>query len=157
LVCFKKSFAFSIRRLRISIRIEGGARIFNYVGVVEDVTEIILESKQVRFKRQIEDIDNESVTISISGKGNLLLVIFKIYFWISVLNPDLNNCNLDSKVNFNMELTIEKVEVTFLRRKQKAKRSYRYNIYRFYFTPKKCKIIENFRVEQKNRLRKVSF
>jgi DNA-directed RNA polymerase subunit alpha len=35
-------------------------------GVVEDVTEIILNLKQVRFKRQIEDIDNESVTISVS-------------------------------------------------------------------------------------------
>jgi DNA-directed RNA polymerase subunit alpha len=40
-------------------------------GVVEDVTEIILNLKQVRFKRQIEDIDNEAVTISVSGKDQL--------------------------------------------------------------------------------------
>ena len=40
-------------------------------GVVEDVTEIILNLKQVRFKRQIDDIDNESVSISVSGKEQL--------------------------------------------------------------------------------------
>jgi DNA-directed RNA polymerase subunit alpha len=58
-----------------SIRIEGVTWVFNYLGVVEDVTEII-QSKTSTFQRQIEDIDNESVTISISGKDQLL-VIFK--------------------------------------------------------------------------------
>jgi DNA-directed RNA polymerase subunit alpha len=60
-----------------SVRIEGVDHEFSTIaGVVEDVTEIILNLKQVRFKRQIEDID-ESVTISVSGKDQLLLVIFK--------------------------------------------------------------------------------
>jgi DNA-directed RNA polymerase subunit alpha len=53
-----------------SVRIEGVDHEFSTIGVVEDVTEIILNLKQVRFKRQIEDIDNESVTISVSGKIN---------------------------------------------------------------------------------------
>jgi DNA-directed RNA polymerase alpha subunit len=64
--------------------------VFYYSGVVEDVTEIILNLKQVRFKRQIEDIDNESVTISVSGKDQLtagdfqnLFQVFK--FWIQNL------------------------------------------------------------------------
>jgi DNA-directed RNA polymerase subunit alpha len=55
-----------------SVRIEGVDHEFSTIaGVVEDVTEIILNLKQVRFKRQIEDIDNESVTISVSGKDQL--------------------------------------------------------------------------------------
>ena len=52
-----------------------------YPGVAEDVTEIILNLKQVRFKRQIDEVDNESVSISISGQDqNLLLVIFRNLF-----------------------------------------------------------------------------
>ena len=56
-----------------SLRMEGVDHEFSTIsGVVEDVTEIILNLKQVRFKRQIEDIDNESVTVSISGQEQLV-------------------------------------------------------------------------------------
>lgn len=55
-----------------SVRIEGVDHEFSTIpGVVEDVTEIILNLKQVRFKRQIEDIDNESVSVSFTGKDQL--------------------------------------------------------------------------------------
>src|SRR5690554_5746576 len=55
-----------------SIRIEGVEHEFSTIsGVVEDVTEIVLNFKQVRFKRQIEDIDNETVSVSISGKDKI--------------------------------------------------------------------------------------
>jgi DNA-directed RNA polymerase subunit alpha len=93
-----------------STRIEGVEHEFSTIsGVVEDVTEIILSLKQVRFKRQIEDIDNESVTISITGKEQITAGDFqKFISGFQVLNPELVICNLDSKVNFNMELTIEK-------------------------------------------------
>jgi DNA-directed RNA polymerase subunit alpha len=57
-----------------------------------------LNLKQVRFKRQIEDIDNESVTISVSGKDQLLLVIFKNLFQVSSFEPRIVICNLDSKI-----------------------------------------------------------
>ncbi|MDG1270719.1 MAG: DNA-directed RNA polymerase subunit alpha, partial [Ulvibacter sp.] len=51
-----------------SIRIEGVDHEFSTIsGVVEDVTEIILNLKQVRFKRQIDEVDNETVTISINS------------------------------------------------------------------------------------------
>ena len=51
-----------------SIKIEGIDHEFSTIkGVVEDVTEIILNLKQVRFKQQIEDVDNEKVSVSISG------------------------------------------------------------------------------------------
>ena len=55
-----------------SVRIESVDHEFSTVaGVVEDVTEIILNLKQVRFKRQIDEIDNETVTVSVSGGQQL--------------------------------------------------------------------------------------
>jgi DNA-directed RNA polymerase subunit alpha len=67
-----------------SVRIEGVDHEFSTIsGVVEDVTEIILNLKQVRFKRQIEDIDNESVTISVSGKDQLTAGDFQNSFQVS--------------------------------------------------------------------------
>jgi DNA-directed RNA polymerase subunit alpha len=65
----------------ISVRIEGVDHEFSTIsGVVEDVTEINL--KQVRFKRQIEDIDNEAVTISVSGKDQLTAGDFQNSFQV---------------------------------------------------------------------------
>jgi DNA-directed RNA polymerase subunit alpha len=80
-----------------SVRIEGVDHEFSTIsGVVEDVTEIILNLKQVRFKRQIEDIDNEAVTISVSGKDQLTAGDFqKFISGFQVLNPELVICNLD--------------------------------------------------------------
>ncbi|MFK8285011.1 DNA-directed RNA polymerase subunit alpha [Capnocytophaga canis] len=78
-------------------------------GVVEDVTEIVLNLKQVRFKRQIEDIENETVTIAVSGKKQLTAGDFQKYLsGFQVLNTDLVICNMESSVTFNMEITIEK-------------------------------------------------
>ena len=93
-----------------SVRIEGVDLEFcRIIDDVEDVTEIIFNLKQVRFKRQIEDVDNEAITISISGKDQITAGDFqKFISGFQVLNPDLVICNLDSKVNINMELTIEK-------------------------------------------------
>ena len=92
-----------------SIRIDGVEHEFSTIsGVVEDVTEIILNLKQVRFKRQIEDIDNEAVTISVSGKDQLTAGDFqKFISGFQVLNPELVICNLDSKIKLNFDLTIE--------------------------------------------------
>ena len=74
-----------------SVRIEGVDHEFSTIpGVVEDVTEIILNLKQVRFKRQIEDIDNESVSVSFTGKDQLTAGDFqKFISGFQVLNPDL--------------------------------------------------------------------
>lgn len=93
-----------------SVRIEGVEHEFSTIsGVVEDVTEIILNLKQVRFKRQIEDVDNETVTVSFSGNEKMTAGDFqKSISGFQVLNPDLVICNMDKKVNLNMELTIEK-------------------------------------------------
>ncbi|MEO1548014.1 MAG: DNA-directed RNA polymerase subunit alpha, partial [Bacteroidota bacterium] len=52
-----------------SVRIDGVEHEFSVIpGVVEDVTEMILNLKQVRFKRQIDDVESETVSVSVSGK-----------------------------------------------------------------------------------------
>ena len=93
-----------------SVKMEGVEHEFSTIpGVVEDVTEIILNLKQVRFKRQIDEVDNESVSISISGQDKLTAGDFqKFISGFQVLNSDLVICNLDPKVTINMELTLEK-------------------------------------------------
>ena len=93
-----------------SIRIEGVEHEFATIkGVVEDVTEIVLNLKQVCFKRQIEDVDNETVNVSISGQEQLTAGDFsKFISGFEVLNPDHVICNMDKSVKLNFELTIEK-------------------------------------------------
>ena len=59
-----------------SIKIEGVEHEFSTVkGIVEDVTEIVLNLKQVRFKRQIEDSDYEEVNVTLSGQDLSLIHI----------------------------------------------------------------------------------
>src|SRR5699024_9491654 len=93
-----------------SVRIEGVEHEFSTIsGVVEDVTEIILNLKQIRFKRQIDEVDNETVTFSFTGKEQMTAGdLQKSISGFQVLNPDLVLCNMDKKVTINMELTIDK-------------------------------------------------
>ena len=93
-----------------SVRIDKVEHEFSVIpGVVEDVTEIILNLKQVRFKKQIEDSEAEVVSISVSGKEQLTAGDFqKFISGYQVLNPDLVICNMDSKVSINMEIVIDK-------------------------------------------------
>ena len=93
-----------------SVRIDGVDHEFSVIpGVVEDVTEIILNLKQVRFKRQIEDVESEAVAISFSGGDKLTAGDFqKFISGYQVLNPDLVICNMDTKVDLNLEIIIEK-------------------------------------------------
>ncbi|MBC8884200.1 DNA-directed RNA polymerase subunit alpha [Flavobacterium piscinae] len=145
-----------------SVRIEGVDHEFSTIsGVVEDVTEIILNLKQVRFKRQIEEVDNETVTISISGKEQITAGDFqKFISGFQVLNPELIICNLDSKVNINMELTIEKGRGYVPAEENKKQNATIGTIFTdSIFTPiKNVKYaIENFRVEQKTDYEKLVF
>ncbi len=93
-----------------SVRINGVEHEFSTIkGVVEDVTEMILNLKQVRFKRQIEGIEGETVKVVISGKDAFKagdLSAFLTNF--QVLNPDLVICNMDPAIKLEMEFTIEK-------------------------------------------------
>ena len=93
-----------------SIRIEGVDHEFSTIkGVAEDITEIILNLKQVRFKQQIESVDNVTVLVSIAGQNMLTAGdIGKFTNGFQVLNPDLVICNMEPTVKFEMELTIIK-------------------------------------------------
>jgi DNA-directed RNA polymerase subunit alpha len=93
-----------------SVKIEGVNHEFSTIkGVVEDVTEIILNLKQVRFKKQIEDAETEKVSISVSGKDQLTAGDLGTFIsGYQVLNPDHVICNMESSVKVDMDLTIEK-------------------------------------------------
>ncbi|MBW2962191.1 DNA-directed RNA polymerase subunit alpha [Mesonia aestuariivivens] len=145
-----------------SLRIEGVDHEFSTIaGVVEDVTEIILNLKQVRFKRQIEDVDNETVTISFSGKDQLTAGDFqKFISGFQVLNPDLVICNMEDKVNLNIELTIDKGRGYVPAEENKKANAPLGTIFTdSIYTPiKNVKYsIENFRVEQKTDYEKLVF
>ena len=104
-----------------SIKLENVDHEFSTIsGVVEDVTEIILNLKQVRFKRQIEDTEEEKVSISIGGQEQLKAADFqKFISGFQVLNPDLVICNLEKSVQLNIEITSKKEEAMFLQKKIK--------------------------------------
>ncbi|GHC49469.1 DNA-directed RNA polymerase subunit alpha [Ulvibacter litoralis] len=145
-----------------SVRIEGVDHEFSTIaGVVEDVTEIILNLKQVRFKRQIDEIDNETVTISLNGGNQLTAGDFQKYIsGFQVLNPDLVICNMDSKVNLNFEITIEKGRGYVPAEENKKANAPLGTIFTdSIYTPiKNVKYsIENFRVEQKTDYEKLVF
>jgi len=78
-------------------------------GVMEDVTEIILNMKQIRFKREVEDFDSEKVSISFSGQDVFTAGdINKFMTGFRVLNPELVICRMEPEVKLQMELTINK-------------------------------------------------
>jgi len=109
----------AIRRILLSslegyaitgIKIEGVDHEFATIdGVVEDVTDLILNLKQVRFKQQIDGTDTEKVNLSVSGQDKLTAGdIGKFTSAFQVLNPDLVICTMERSVKIQMELTIDK-------------------------------------------------
>jgi DNA-directed RNA polymerase subunit alpha len=145
-----------------SLRVDGVEHEFSTIkGIVEDVTEIILNLKQVRFKKQIEESDRETVSVSISGQDQLTAGDLQKYIsGFQVLNPDLVICHMDKSVKLNMELSIDKGR-GFVPAEENKKSSapigtiFTDSIY----TPiKNVKYaIENFRVEQKTDYEKLIF
>lgn len=93
-----------------SIKIDGVEHEFATIpGVIEDVTNIILNLKQVRFKQVVEEIENEKVTINVSGTEVLKAGDFNASLTgFEILNPELVICNMNPSALFNMELTINK-------------------------------------------------
>ncbi|MDU1891173.1 MAG: DNA-directed RNA polymerase subunit alpha [Dysgonomonas sp.] len=93
-----------------SIKIDGVEHEFATVpGVIEDVTNIILNLKQVRFKQIVEEIENEKVSITVSGTEVFKAGdIGKHLSGFEVLNPDLEICHLDKSASFQIELNINK-------------------------------------------------
>lgn len=93
-----------------SVRISGVQHEFSTIkGVVEDVTEIILNLKQVRFKKTGETGDNEKIFVIVNGQDTFNAGdITKFSNNFTVLNPDLVICNMDSTVTLEVELTVAK-------------------------------------------------
>ena len=130
-------------------------------GVVEDVTEIILNLKQIRFKRQIEETDEEKVIITIGGQDQLKAAdLQKFISGFQVLNPDLIICNLEKSVQLNMEITIEKGR-GYVPAEENKNSNAGLGVIAIdsIFTPiKNVKYnVENFRVEQKTDYEKLVF
>ena len=93
-----------------SIRIDGVEHEFSTVpGVIEDVTNMILNLKKVRFKQIVEEIENEKVTITVSGSEVFKAGdIGKYLTGFEVLNPDQVICHMDSSASFQIDITINK-------------------------------------------------
>ena len=93
-----------------SIKISGVDHEFSTIpGVVEDVTEIVLNLKQVRFKQQIENENTEKAVLKVSKKDKITAAdIASSLSNFQVLNPEQIICTTDKKVNFEMEFTIDK-------------------------------------------------
>jgi DNA-directed RNA polymerase subunit alpha len=145
-----------------SVKIEGVDHEFSTIpGIVEDVTEIVLNLKQIRFKRQIEDVDNELVSISISGQDKITAGDFqKFISGFQILNSDQVICNLDKKVQIQMEITIDKGRGYVTSEENKNHGAQLGTIFvDSIFTPiKNVKYhVEDFRVEQKTDYEKLVF
>ncbi len=93
-----------------SIRIDGVKHEFDTVpGVKEDVTNIILNLKQVDLKQIVEDTESEKATITVSGQEVFKAGdIGKALTGFEVLNPDQVICHLDPNASFQLDLTINK-------------------------------------------------
>lgn len=160
----------SLRRILLSslegyavthVKISGVEHEFSAItGVIEDVTEIILNLKQVRFKKKVDGV-NEKVNIIISGQsifkaGDLM----KYMNNFEVLNPEHVICNLESTVKLNITLTISKGRgyVTSEENKNPDEELGVISIDSIFTPIKNVKYsVENFRVEQKTDYEKLVF
>ena len=93
-----------------TIKIESVEHEFSSItGVLEDVTDIILNLKQVRFKKLIDDVDHEKITISLTGQEIFLAGDLNKYLsGFEVLNPELEICHMEPSVELQMEINISK-------------------------------------------------
>lgn len=109
----------SLRRILLSslegfaittVKIEGVDHEFSTIkGVLEDVSEIILNLKQVRFKQQIEGVEDERITVTVTGQDHLKAADLNNFLsGFRILNPDLVICRMDPAVKLQMTITISK-------------------------------------------------
>ena len=135
------------------VKIPGVLHEFSTIeGVVEDVSEMILNLKMVRFKK-IEDVADSSITISVANMSKLTAGdLAKATTSFEILNPDHVICNLDESAKFEMELKVEKGRGYVSAEENKpAEQNFGFISIDSIFTPiKNVKYsVENTRVEQK--------
>jgi len=145
-----------------SIKIEGVEHEFSTIsGVIEDVTEVVLNFKQIRFKRLVEDVDNEKVTVIISGQeefkaGDLNRFLNNF----TVLNADQLICRMESDVQLKLDISINKGR-GYVTAEENVLPEEEFGVIPIdtIFTPiKNVKYtVENYRVEQKTDYEKLVF
>ena len=93
-----------------SLKIAGVSQEFSSIsGVMEDVTDIVLNLKQIRFKNLIDSQLSEKATIKINGQGEFRAADLNRFLnTFQVLNPDLLICRMEPSVTLSMEITIDK-------------------------------------------------
>ncbi|MCK5066620.1 MAG: DNA-directed RNA polymerase subunit alpha [Bacteroidales bacterium] len=93
-----------------NIKIDGVEHEFSTItGVIEDLTEIILNLKQVRFKKQIDDVNDEKIIVTITGQDEFKAGDLQRFLsGFKVLNPELVICRMEPDVKLQMEVTISK-------------------------------------------------
>ncbi|MBQ4355760.1 MAG: DNA-directed RNA polymerase subunit alpha [Bacteroidales bacterium] len=93
-----------------SIKIEGVAQEFSSIpGVMEDVTDIVLNLKKIRFKQRIAEKTSEKATIVITGQDTFVAGDMNHFLNVfQVLNPEQVICTMDKSVRISMEITIDK-------------------------------------------------
>jgi len=137
-----------------SVKIEGVEHEFSTIkGVVEDVTEIILNLKQVRFKKQLDNHESEKINVHFNGADKFTAGdIGKYVNGFQILNPDLVIFNCDPSVRIKMELTVERGRGYVSAEDNKSNNASIGTIFidSIYTPIKNVKYnIENYRVEQK--------
>jgi DNA-directed RNA polymerase subunit alpha len=144
-----------------TLKIAGVEHEFSTIkGVIEDVTEIVLNLKQVRFKRIVDGVENEKIYINIKGQEQFLAGdIAKHTNAFKILNPDMVICKMESSVHLEIELTVDKGRGYVPAEENKPKDSVLGLIpIDSIFTPiKNVKFsVEDFRVEQKTDYEKLN-
>ncbi len=159
----------SLRRILLSslegyaitnIKIEGVEHEFSTItGVIEDLTEIILNLKQVRFKKQIDDAIDEKIVVTITGQEEFKAGDLQRFLsGFKVLNPELVICHMEPDVKLQMEVLINKGRGYVPADENKpAEAEFGLIAVDSIFTPiKNVRFkIENYRVEQKTDFEKL--
>lgn len=145
-----------------SIKIEGVDHEFSTIkGIIEDVTQIILNLKKVRFKKQIDDVDSEKVTVTVSGQEVFKAGdIGRFLTSFNILNPDQVICNMSPDVKFQFDIVINKGR-GYLTAEENKQANSEFGVIPIssIFTPivNVNYVIENVRVEQKTDFEKLVF
>ena len=137
-----------------SLRIDGVDHEFSSVkGVVEDITDVILNMKKVRFRKQIETEESEKINFTVTGKDTFTAGdIAKHLSIFQVLNPEVVICHMEPSVKLNIEISVNKGRGYVPAEENKIPTAHLGTIFMdSIHTPiKNVKFsIENFRVEQK--------
>lgn len=93
-----------------AIKIEGVEQEFSSIdGVIEDVTDIVLKLKQVRFKHKEDSVASETVHVVVGDKNAFEAGdINKFCNAFEVLNPELVICHMEKNVKLTIDITVEK-------------------------------------------------